>query len=38
LHALLFDKSGSPVLLTITGGYDGTILGAAIGDEGQNKP
>jgi hypothetical protein len=38
LKALLYDKSNSAVLLTITGESDGTILGAAIPEEGQNEP
>jgi hypothetical protein len=38
LNALVYDKSNSAVFLTITGESAGTILGAAIRGEGQNKP
>src|SRR5215470_6599199 len=38
MKALLYDTSNSPVLLTITGDSDGTILGAAIQNEGQSEP
>ena len=38
MKALLYDTSNSPVLLTITGDSNGTILGAAIQNEGQNEP
>jgi hypothetical protein len=37
LKALLIDASNLAVLLTITGGADGTILGVAIPEEGQNE-
>ena len=37
LKALLYDTSNSAVFLTITGESDGTILGAAIREEGQDK-
>jgi len=36
--AVFFDASNSAVLLTITGESDGTIIGAAIRDDGQNQP
>jgi hypothetical protein len=38
LNALVFDKSNAAVFLTITGESDGTMLGAAVRDQGQNEP
>jgi len=38
LNALVYDKSNSAVFVTITGEADGTMLGAAIRDQGQNEP
>jgi hypothetical protein len=38
LGAVVADASNSAVLLTITGESDGTVLGAAIREAGQNEP
>jgi hypothetical protein len=38
LRAVLYDASNQAVLLTMTGELDGTILAAAIREEGQNEP
>jgi hypothetical protein len=38
LRAVLSDASNQAVLLTMTGELDGTILGAAIREEGPNEP
>ena len=37
LNPVLFDASGNPKLLTNTGKFEGTVLGVAVGEEGQDK-
>jgi hypothetical protein len=37
LNVVLFDASGNPLLLTHTGGFDGTIIGVAAGEGGQGQ-
>ena len=38
LNSVLSDASGNPKLLTNTGKFEGTVLGVAIGENGQNEP
>jgi hypothetical protein len=37
LSPVLFDAAGNPKLLTNTGKFEGTVLGVAVGEEGQDE-